>query len=250
MMRVSSAVVVLLGIVVVAAARGQADNEAQVILDKALKAHFPKGKTDKKHAYIGKNKGTIHAGGLKLDFTQQVWVQPSGKFKEVLDMTVMDKAVKVSTVFDGKKGWIKVNDMDITVSDEILDEFKQIGYWMGLAQLTGFKNKGIKLSLLGEVQVNGRANLGVKVSKEGKKDIDFYFDKKTGLMSKTERRTRDLMTGQEVTEERLITEYQDTNDRKVARRVTVNRDGKKLLDVEVLEVELLDNIDDGEFAAP
>ena len=69
-------------------------------------------------------------------------------------------------------------------------------------------------------------------------------------MTKTERRTKDLMTGQEVTEERIVTEYQDKHDRKVAKRVTVNRDGKKLLDVEVLEVELLESIDDGEFAQP
>ncbi len=240
----------MLSVLAVAVVRGQTDKDAQAILDKAVKAHFPKGKPDKKTAYVGKNKGTIHVSELKLDFTQQVWVQPAGKFKEVMDMTVMNNAVKVTTVFDGKKGWIKVNDMDIKVSDEILDEFKQIGYWMTLAQLTGLDKKGMKVSLLGEVKINGKANVGVKISKEGKKDIDFYFDKTTGLMTKTERRTKDLMTGQEVTEERIVTEYQDANDRKVAKRVTVNRDGKKLLDVEVLEVELLENIDDGEFAQP
>lgn len=240
----------LMTIVAVAVGRGQTGNEAQAILDKAVKAHFPKGQPGKKGAYVGKNKGTIHVAGLQLDFTQQVWVQPAGKFKEVMEMTVMNNPVKVITVFDGKKGWIKANDMEIKVTDEILDEFKQIGYWMSLAQLTGLDKKGLKLSLLGEVQINGKANLGVKISKEGKKDIDFYFDKTTGLMTKTERRTKDIMTGQEVTEERIVTEYQDSNDRKVAKRVTVNRDGKKLLDVEVLEVELRESIDDGEFAQP
>lgn len=250
MKRVKFAMVALLGVAFVAAVRGQANNEAQAILDKAVKAHFPKGRNDKKQAYQGKNKGTIHIQGLQLDFNQQVWVQPAGKFKEVMDMTVMNNAVKVTTVFDGKKGWIKVNDMDIKVSDEILDEFKQIGYWMSLAQLTGLDKKGMKVSLLGEQQVNGKPALGVKISKEGKRDIDFYFDKQTGLTAKTERRTKDLMTGQEVTEERIVTEYQDSNDRKMAKKVTVNRDGKKLLDVEILEMQLLESIDDSEFAQP
>jgi len=40
-------------------------------------------------------------------------------------------------------------------------------------------------SLLGEVQVNGKTAVGVKISKEGKKELDFYFDKQTNLLAKT-----------------------------------------------------------------
>jgi hypothetical protein len=239
-----------LAVAVATALGGQTNDEAQAILNKALKAHFPKGKDDKNTAYQGKNKGTIYVAGLELEFTQEISVQTPGKFKEVMDLTVMNQAVKTVTVFNGKEGWIKVNDKDIKVDGAILDEFKEIAYWMSVSQFSGFKEKGIKLSLLGEVQVNGKPALGVKLSKDAKKEMDMYFDKKTGLLAKTERRTKDLMSGQEVTEERIVTEYQDVKGQQVAKKVIVNRDGKKLMEAEVLETRFLEKLDDAEFAQP
>jgi hypothetical protein len=121
---------------------------------------------------------------------------------------------------------------------------------MSLSDFSGLKDKGLKFSLLGEAQVNGKPAIGVTISKEGKKDINCYFDKTTGLLAKTERRARDFQSGQELTEERLVTAYQEVAGRMLAKRVTVSRDGKKLMDVEVQEARPLDKLDDAEFAQP
>lgn len=225
-------------------------DEADDILARAQKAHLPKGPDEKMKAYYGKNKGTLYVQGLELEFTQEVWVQQPGKFKEVMDLNVNNVALKTQTVFNGKEGWIKVNDKDIPVKDELLEEFQDMAYMMSLGQLAGFKDKNLKFSLLGEVQVNGKPAVGVKISKEGKKDVDLYFDKATGLMAKTQRRARDFMSGQEVTEERVILEYQDVGDRKIAKRAEVLRDGKKLLTAQILEARVLEKHDDSEFAKP
>src|SRR6266705_5656898 len=131
-------------------------DEADAIIAKAIKAHMPKGPDEKLKAYQGKNKGTLHVAGLELEFTQNIWMQTPGKFKEVMDMTVMNNAIKVTTVYNGTEGWIKANDKDIPVKDELLDEFKEVAYMMGVAQMTGLKDKGVKLSIIGEVQVNGK----------------------------------------------------------------------------------------------
>src|SRR5262249_34862588 len=179
MRRILSAAAAI-GLVFAAAVELRAGDEAQAIIDKAIKAHGAKDGKDKAKGYQGKNKGTLHVAGLDLEFTQEIWAQ-GGKFKEVMDMTVMNQAVKVVTVFNGKEGWIKANDKEIKVDKDILAEFKEAAYTMGLGNLSGLKDKGVKLSLIGEAQVNGKAALGVKISKEGKKDIDMYFDKKTGL---------------------------------------------------------------------
>ncbi len=230
--------------------RELAADEADDILAKAVKAHWPKGVNEKMKAYFGKNKGTLYVQGLELPFTQQVWIQHPGKFKEVMELSVMNVAVKTQTVFDGKNGWIKVNDMDIPVKEEILEEFQEMAYMMSLGQLTGLKDKGLKLSLLGEVEVNGKPAVGVKLSKEGKKDIDLYFDKATGLTAKSQRRARDFMSGQELTEERIITAYHEVGDRKMPKKVEVQRDGKKLLEVEIVESRVVEQHDDSEFAKP
>ena len=249
-MRGLMAATLALGVLLGLLSSGRAGEEAMAILQKATKAHGLKENSDKKQAYTGKNKGKIYISGLELEFNQQVWVQPPGKFKEQMEMTVMGQAVKVTTVFNGKEGWIKVNDMDIKVENELLDEFKETAHMMSLGQLTGLKDKGLKFSVIGEAQVNGKPAMGVKISKEGKKDIDFYFDKQTGLMAKTERRTVDFMTKQEVTEERIVTGYQDIAGRKLPKTVIVNRDGQKLIEAEVIEGRLVDEFGDAEFAQP
>lgn len=245
---------VALGWFVALTALAQTSDEAAALLEKAAKAHAPKGKDDNLKGFRGKNKGTLFVQGLELEFTQEITLQIPGKFKEVMEMTVMGQAVKTTTVFNGKEGWIKVNaggnNIDVPVKDEILDEFKEVAYMMALGQFTGLKDKGLKFSLLGEAQVNSKPAIGVKISKEGKKDLDFYFDKQTNLLAKTERRARDFQSGQELTEERIVNSYQEVAGRMLPKRVTVNRDGKKLMDVEVVEVHQTKNVDDSEFAQP
>jgi len=229
---------------------GRAGDETTAIVDKAIAAHGLKGKEGKENGFRSKNKGTIHVAGMDIDFTQEVAVQTPDKFRESLEMSIMGNKIPITTVFNGKEGWIKVADQDIKVENELLDEFKDIAYSMTLAQGLFLKDKGIKLALLGEVQVKGKPAVGIRVSKEGRKEISFYFDKETGLMSKMERRGRDFQTMQEVTEERIITEYQDVGGRKVAKKAEMLRDGKPFLEAEVSEVEILDRIPDAEFAKP
>jgi len=223
-------------------------DEADAIIAKAIKAHMPKG-IDNKKAYEGKNKGTLYVQGLELEFTQNIWMH-GGKFKEIMELSVMNTPIKTTTVYNGKEGWIKVNDMDFPVSDEILAEFKEVAYMMAVGQMVGLKEKGAKLSIIGEFKVNDKPAVGVKVSKEGKKDIDLFFDKESGMMVKTRRVARDFQSGQESTEERTITAYQDVAGRKTPKKVSVTRDDKKLMEAEILEVRLHERLDDTEFAKP
>jgi len=68
--------------------------------------------------------------------------------------------------------------------------------------------------------------------------------------AKTERRARDFQSGQELTEERIVTSYQEVGGRMMPKRVTVNRDGKKMMDVEIVEARSLEKVDDSEFVKP
>jgi hypothetical protein len=225
------------------------EGDAAAVMNKAIKAHFPKGLDTKNQAVRTKSKGVLHVQGLKLDFTQEVAVQGS-KFKETMELDVMGKKVNVTSVFDGKNAWIRADDKDVKVTDEILAAFKDASYGISLMQGAFAKDKAMKYALVGEVKVRGKDAIGITVSKQGKKDINLFLDKKSGLIVKVEMRTRDIMSGMEVTEERYITEYQDVGGRKVAKKVEVQRDGKDLLTAEVLDVQILEKLDDGEFAQP
>jgi hypothetical protein len=237
---------VLLGLAVTS----HAGDDALAIIDKAIEAHGMKGKAASILGYRGKNKGTVNVMGMDLDFDQDITLMMPDKFKEEMELSVMGNKIPIKSVFDGKKGGLSVNGSKIEVDDELLNEFKEQAYGISLSQGLFLRDKALKLSLLGEAKVNGKPALGVRVSKDGKKDISFYFDKGTGLVAKVERRVRDFNTKQEMTEERVITEYQEVEGRKIAKKVEVTRDGNPFLKAEVIEVQFLDKIDNKEFAIP
>jgi hypothetical protein len=225
-------------------------DETGAIIDKAIKAHGFKGKEDKNFAYTGKNKGTLHIMGLDLDFTQNVSLQLPAKFKEEMQLSIMGNNVMVTTVFNGKDAWIKANGMDIDITKELMEEMKETAHALQLSQGLFLKDKDLKLTPLGEVKVKGKPAVGVQVAKKGFRDISFYFDKDTGLIAKMDRQAFDPTSGQLINEERIITQYQDADGRKMAKKIEVVRDGKPFMEAEVLEAHILDKIDDSAFRKP
>jgi hypothetical protein len=236
-------------IVLAGTARVGAAEGVEAIIDKAIKAHGGGEKLAKLPAFQSKAKGTLELLG-GISFTQESAVQPPGQFKEVVQMDIMGQAVTVTTVFNKDKGWIKANDKEIEVTDQILAELKEAAHAMRVGGLVGLKEKGMELSALGEAKVNDRPAVGVRVSAKGFRDVSLYFDKETGLMAKVERRVHDEQSGQEVNEERFVSEYQDVGGRKLPKKVVIHRDGKKFMEAEVLEVKALEKLDDSEFAKP
>jgi hypothetical protein len=227
-----------------------ADDESATIIEKAIKAHFPKGLDTKNQGSRTKTKGTLHIMGQDLEFTQEVATQSPNKFKEVMELTVMNNTVTITSVYNGKEAWIRAGGQDVKVTDEILAEFKEAAYGMSLVQGMFLKDKSVTFKTVGEIKVKDRPALGVTVSRKGNKDINMYFDKETGLIAKVEMRRKDLVSGEEVTEERIITEYQEVDGRKVAKKVEVLRDGKAFLEAEVTEIKIVEKVDDSEFVHP
>jgi len=230
------------------AADGRAD-EATDILDKAIKAHGGAEKLAKLKAVRTKTKGTLEVAG-GLDFTQEVVVQLPDKFKETMDLNVMGNEVKVVTLLNKEKGSIHVNGKEQPLDDKVKAELKEASHAAQVGQLLPLKKPPFTLTVLGELKVRDKPAVGLKVSAKGFRDIDVWFDKETGRIAKVERRVYDTMSGQEVTEERFVLEYQDFNGQPVAKKVSMNRDGKKFLELEVTDVKFPESIDESEFANP
>ena len=112
------------------------------------------------------------------------------------------------------------------------------------------KKTGYKLSPLGEVKVNDKPAVGVRVSSEGFQDVNLFFDKASGLLVKTETRTIDAQSGDEKTEEKLLSDYKETEGVQRPGKVVVLRDGKKLLTLQVEDVKVVDKFDKDFFTKP
>jgi hypothetical protein len=236
--------------VLLAAHTGARADDVQAVLDKAVKAHGGAGKLGKLRAVQSKSKGTIEiAGGIT--FTDETIVQPPGQIKTATTLDVNGQTVTVNVVFDKDKGWIKTGDKVMDMDENTLAEMKEVAYLTQLGRVVFLKEgKGAEVSLVGDDKVDGRDVVGLRVAAKNHKDVNLYFDKQTGLLAKITRHALDMQSGQEVSEERIIQEYQDVDGLKTAKKVVVTRDGKKFLEVEVTDVQFLEKVDDSTFAKP
>jgi hypothetical protein len=226
---------------------GAAAAEPREIIDKAIKAHGGAEKLGQKAERI-KTKGRLEIMG-GLAFTSEAAFQLPDKFKETVELNINGQNFTVVTGYNGKDAWITTNGQAVPLPG-LKDEFKEAANAMQVGKLIYLKDKKYELSPLGEVNVNEKPAEGVKVTAKGQRDINLYFDKKSGLLVKVEHQVHDFMANQDVNEERIILEYMDQDGNKVPKKVLINRDGKKYLEAEVIEVKELDEIDSSEFAKP
>jgi hypothetical protein len=231
------------------AGRAAADADSQAVVEKAIKAHGGLDKLSKVKAAQSKMQGTIHLlGGIK--FTGETFYQEPNQFKTVLDMEIMGMNINQTVGMNGDKIWIQVMGKDIELDDKIKAGMKEEIESERLVGLVMLKKKDYELSALGEAKVGDRDAVGVRVSAKGKKDVNLFFDKETGMLVKMENRAVDPMSGEEVTQERILSEYKDMDGMKRPSKILINRDGKKFLEAEITEVKAVDKFDDSVFAKP
>jgi len=242
------AVVVLLGLQ--SPVWTQTQDEAKAIVGKAIKAMGVDKEPEGSQGLRIKSKGTVEIMGMSLNFSQSVTIRYPDQFKDAMELEINNMNIPINTVFDGKKGWVEVNGKVMKLEDNIISELKDVADVIKISRLKPLLKKPFELAVIGEVQVEEKPALGIRVSREGAKDINLFFDKKSGLMTKLDRQAIDAASGKEVQEERIIRSYQDKDGHKVPLRVGIQRDGKKYVEVEILEISNLDNVDAGEFDMP
>jgi hypothetical protein len=240
----------LAALVLLAAGLARAADDAQAVLDRAIKAYGGAEKLAKMKTVQTKSKGTVEVAG-GLSFTEETQVQQPAQFKSVTQLDVNGQTVTITTVFNKDKGWVQAAGQTKELEGKALDETKELVYLMGLGRLTSLKDgKKYDVSLVGDDKVEGKPVVGIRVASKGHKDVNLYFAKDTGLIAKITRQALDLTTGNELQEERIIQEYQTVDGIPAAKKAVVNRDGKKFMELEVQEVKHLDSLDDSTFAKP
>jgi len=225
-----------------------ADDDAKAIIAKAIKAHGGEEKLMKYKATQAKGKGKANTVVGEVDFTSRSSTMLPDKVKEVAEAEVGGEKFRIVVLFVADKVSMEHNGKAVELAEKAKGLLKDTGYQMRVARLWSLlKEKGFELSGLGEAKVNGKPAVGVLVKSKGHHDVNLYFDKESGLLAKVEKRGADAMSGDEFTEERIITEYQKVDGMPVAKKVTINRDGKKHVEVEIEEFKFLEKLDDDEF---
>lgn len=250
-MRILLPVLLPLGLLLGGHSQIQAQDDVRGIIKKAIKAHGGDQNLAKFQAGQTKSKGTIIVLGQGLDFTQELTYQLPNQFREVLHLEGGGQKATVITVYNGTEGWVTANGKAVDLDKKLLNELKEVGHLMTISRLSPLlEDKAIKLSPAGEEKVNGKVAVGVRVERKDYRDATLFFDKDTGLVLKMKRQALDAVTKQEVDEERFVMEYQKIEGMQSPKKMVINRDGKKFMEVEVAEVKLLDKVDPATFAKP
>jgi hypothetical protein len=244
-MRTSVSVSVVCGLVMGLAGAGRADDagELRAIIDKAIKATGGEEKLAKYKAITVKEKGTYYGMGAGQPYTATEAMQIPNQFKfDIQGAFVM--------VLNRDKGWISMGGNVEEMTKEQVKDTQDTMYVHEVGTLVPLKDKAFHLAPLGESKVGDRAVVGVKVTHKGRPDVNLYFDKDTGLISKVETRVRDMMTGKEVDQETTYSNYKEVSGVQLPTKIEVKREGKQYVEAEIEEVKLLEKLDDDVFAKP
>jgi hypothetical protein len=219
---------------------------ARAVIEKALKAQGGEEKLAKFKSHTWKNKGTWYGMGDGVPYTANYAVAWPDKFRFEVEGGFM------TVVVDGDKGWMQAMGETREMSKEELAQQKEdmyAGHVTTLAPL--LKDKEYKLAFTGEAKVENKSAIGLKVSHADRPDVTLYFDKDSGLLVKSERKTKvPEEGGKEVTQENLYGDYQDVEGAKVSMKITILRDGKKYIEGENFDIKPVDKHDDKTFTKP
>lgn len=180
---------------------------------------------------------------------EDTWQMPN-QYKAQSSVQVMGRTFKQTQVIDGDKGWIQTDGQVQDMSKDALAEMKEQKFAEDLDRLGFLSGKGIEISVLDEINVEGKPAVGVLVKAKGHRDTQLYFDKASGLLVKRGQGVLDPSSGKEVRQEVIFSDYQEKDGLKHYRKIAAFRDGKKLFDGRVTAVEFFEKLDTKVFAKP
>lgn len=217
-----------------------------VLLNKAIEAHGGYTKLSTHRADRVKMKGSIQFAGVDATFKGETTVQLPDQMKTVQEITVKGKSFNVIQVFNKDKVLVNLNGQPQKAEEPIAVQIKET---MRLAKiirlvplLTG---KEFEITDLGFIKAGELALHGIKVKEVSKPDILLFFDRQTGLLVKTEQ-IREFENNK-VVQEDYFSDFRDLGGFKRPVKIQSFRNGKKILDAELVEVRYFEKLPSEDF---
>jgi hypothetical protein len=227
----------------------RADDAALGVLERAVKAHGGEERLAKIRADKVKLKGVFYVAAKEIPFTAETTVQLPGQFRNVIQLTG-DRKVTILQILNGDKTYVAFDGQPQKVEAAAAAEIREMMQLDQAVRLVPLlADKSFTLEGLGESKVGDQAVWGVKASAKGRRDVLLFFDKETYLLVKTEHQLNDG-GDKEVKQEEFYSDFKDVDGYKRPMKISVRRNGNKLMEAELTDVHYLDKVDDAEFAKP
>jgi len=227
-----------------------ADETPRQLIERAIAAHGGYERLASARAERLKLKGTMYAGASSVPFTSDQAVELPGRYRSAVRVTQGMNTHTVVHAIDGDKAavWIDGRSMPVSATHRAqLLQALQLHQAMKLVPL--LSDPSFTLRPLGQFTVNGRTVVGLRVTGKLQRDLTVYFGRETALLVKTDHLV-DGPGGKDVRQEAFYSDYREMGGHRRPAKVVVYRDGKKVMEAEVVEVRPAERIDPEELTRP
>jgi hypothetical protein len=231
----------------------RADEQAEglALLTRAIKAAGGEEKLAKLQTITWRGKGTSEVNGQQGFTISDAAAQALDKHRLEMEFSLGGIGKRGRYIVNGDKVWVQENDFAAEFPKKGAPIIIGVLRALRLAQLlTPLTDKAYKLSPLGEVKVGDRPAVGIRVTHPEQRELDLFFDKETGLLSKCGMRVPYRLDGQESDLEFWFGDAKEFDGIKHFTTMTVHHDKKKVFVLEVSEVKPQEQLDESLFAKP
>lgn len=230
----------------------QQPDYAKPVLEKAIKALGDADK-QKQSGTTFDNQSKLTIGDSNIDLGGSWSVQGYDKLNVSLNLKLNGNPIGLLVVINGKKAWTnnQQNGQTDNVEARHVDIVQSILRAVRLAQRPGFLlEKGFKLTPLGEMPINDTTGVGLKVEQKDYRDMNLYFDKKTGLPLRSEVNVKEDGNVQEVPYMFTFSDYKEIDGVKHFTKIIVHRDQQQIIEMELTNIRLQENLNANLFTKP
>jgi hypothetical protein len=233
----------LLALMWVAQVQPGEGQDARAVIKKAVAAMGGEANLEKHKSATWTEKGTYYGMGEGLPYVGVYAVEWPDKFR-------MEIQGVFTIVLNADNGWVHSAKETKAMSKDEVAAQQQEHKASWVTTLWPLKDKAFKLKSLGESKIGDQPAAGVEVTHKGFPDVKLFFDKKTGMLVKSEFRAMVPEEKKEMTMENYYSNYRTVDGIKVPHKLIMKRDGKRFVETEIQEMKVGAKLDAKLFAKP
>jgi hypothetical protein len=218
------------------------------LIRKAVEAHGGRKNLLKARAMLVRGEGTDFVSGNSIS-AEEIFVYPD-KMRTTLRCKVAGESHRAVTVYNAGRAWVSEDGKTRELSGEVLQNCQHSIHQLTMLQLLPLlEDSAFVLTPVKETLIGRRPALGIKVSSANHPAAYLYFDKKSGLLLKLER--REFTEGQErYICETFFEDYKDIEGVQVAMKKRIVLNGRTLIAPKLTEVLFSPKLDKHVFDKP
>lgn len=195
-----------------------------------------------------KVEGKMYMKGMEIAVNGDTVRMEPGKVKTTLNLDVGGQKLKMVRIIDGDKVRTFANGNETPVQEGQIRELKESTHASRLEKLLALRDdKDLNVKLLdGTSKVEDKEAYVLEVKAKDLPDVKLFFDAKTFLLTKAERKARGE-DGNDVLNESFHYDHKKVEGITSSTRGKVLRDGKPYLDAKLTEVKRMEKVDPKEF---